>query len=89
LPASSAPKEIWLNPRFPQTGLHEIEVEVTPRAGGASKWVLVWELVTRDSDNKNEKVLASFNMNSEVDRTEASKSAKRAAKVLVRVATKA
>lgn len=31
-PPALAPKEIWLNPRFPETGLHAVVVEVTPRA---------------------------------------------------------
>lgn len=73
VPVAAAPAEIWLNPRFPGSGLHNVTVEVLPRTLNSGKWHVVWELVSKDPDNKNEKVLASYNMNQDVCKDVASR----------------
>lgn len=63
-PLVPAPPQIWLNPRFPESGLHTISVEVTPIELADKRWNLVWELISKNADGSGEKVLARYDMSS-------------------------
>jgi hypothetical protein len=66
-PAGTQTRKVWLNPRFPNSGLHDIVVDVTVwELDSAGKWSLEWELLSNSLDGKNPQVLRHMNPNSDM-----------------------
>ncbi len=66
-PAGTQTRKIWLNPRFPTSGLHGIVVDVTvSELDSTGHWSLEWELVSSSMNGKESHVLRHMNPNSEM-----------------------
>lgn len=66
-PAGTQTRTIWLNPRFPTSGLHRLAVDiVVSEVDSKGQWSLDWELMSNSFDGKNPQTLRQINANSNV-----------------------